>query len=536
MVENYLKEFEKLNEYQKKAVMCDDKYALLNAVVGSGKTTVLIHKVMYLHIIKKIPLEDIMVFTFTNKAADEIIDRVLSLSSGLKERIKYFGTFHSVAKTILNESQNLENLGYKRDFEIIDNSRAADMLNNILEGNKLNIKYKNRLSKRIDEFKKGKSLFGIMKKDDDIEKLYRLYNEEKIKNNFMDFDDIIDNCIKVLDKPLNPSYIIIDEFQDTDLRQFELIRRIAGDRSHIFAIGDENQIIYSFRTGNDKIFDKFKSLYNPKEFSLPINYRSSRTIIEAAKSFLNRGSIESIKDYGNPIIVRKHLDSFNEALYVVRRIKELNSKGVSFKDIAVLYRRTAQAEVLYEVFKRENIPLKIVFKGETIFECSEEERDTGLSVNLMTLHASKGLEFSHVFIVGANMGNIPISSKRGEEEEELRLFFVGITRAKNYLEISYVIKPNLQGVLPYQSPYISMIPSNLIKREEESRENSLSNLYRQLRDEKEKKELNNKVKKALHAKYGEGIVIYEDENIIKVNFEGYGEKEFSKLFCPLEFK
>lgn len=534
MKEKYLKEFEKLNEYQKKAVISDDKYALLNAVVGSGKTTVLIHKILYLHIIKNIPLENIIVFTFTNKAADEILDRILYFNNDLKDKVKYFGTFHSVAKTILNESQRLETLGYKKDFEIIDNSRAADILNNILEGNKLNIKYKNKLSKRIEEFKKGKSLWGVMKKDDDIEKLYKLYNEEKIKNNLMDFDDIIENCIKILDKPMNPSYIIIDEFQDTDINQFELIRKIAGDRSHIFAIGDENQIIYSFRTGNNKIFDKFRNLYNPKEFLLPINYRSSRTIIEAAKSFLSRGSIESINDYGNPIVVRKHYDSFNEALYVVRKIKELNSEGVSFKDIAVLYRRTAQAEVLSDVFKREGIPLKIVFKGETIFECSDEEKNMDLSVNLMTLHASKGLEFSHVFIVGANMGNIPISSKRGEEEEELRLFFVGITRAKNYLEISYVIKPSLNGVLPYQSPYISMIPSNLIKREEESSTNSLSNLYKQLRDEREKKELNN-VKKALHAKYGEGIVIYEDENIIKVNFEGYGEKEFSKLFCPLEF-
>lgn len=535
MKERYIKEFERLNEYQRQAVLSNDKYVLLNAVVGSGKTTVLVNKILYLHFMLNVPIEDIIVLTFTNKAADEILERIFEYEKDIYNKAKYFGTFHSVARTILNESSKLESIGYKKGFEIIDNAYAFNILTSIIENKNLNIKYKSKLVKRIEEFKKGQKLFGVMKKDDDIEKLYKIYYEEKIKNNLMDFDDIIENCIKVLDSPLNPYYIIIDEFQDTDIKQLELIRKIAGYNTHIFAIGDENQIIYSFRTGTNKIFDKYREIYSPKEYSLPINYRSTRTIVEAAKLFINKGKIDAVSDYGNPIIVKRHYDSFNEALHIARKIKELNEKGIDYSDIAVLYRRTAQADVLADAFKKEGIPYKVVFKGENIFECSDEEKDKGSFVNLMTLHSSKGLEFSYVFIIGANMGNIPISSKRGIEEEEARLFFVGMTRAKKYLEISYVTKPNLQGALPFESPYISMIPSKLVVREDEVNNNSLSDLYDKLRKERENNR-QEKVKKVIHERYGEGILIYEDDNIIKASFEGYGEKEFSKLFCPLKFK
>lgn len=533
MNKEYLKEFEKLNEYQKQAVLSSDRYVLLNAVVGSGKTTVLIHKILYLNIICNVPLENIIVLTFTNKAAKDILDRLSKYDNTIYDKAKYFGTFHSVANTILNESKKLNTIGYNKGFDIIDNTKAYEMLNSILENNNLKIKYKSRLLKRIEDFKKGKKLFGIMKKDDDIEKLYKIYKEEKIKNNVMDFDDIIENCIKVIDEPLNPYYIIIDEFQDTDINQLELIRKISGKDTHIFAIGDENQIIYSFRTGTNKIFDKYRELYNPKEYYLPINYRSTKNIVEAAKAFISKGKIDSALDYGNPIIIKKHYDSFNEALYIARKIKDMRKSGIEYNDIAVLYRQTAQAEVLTEVFKKEDIPYKVVFKGENIFECKDDEKDKNLYVNLMTLHSSKGLEFLYVFIIGANMGNIPISSKRDIEEEEARLFFVGLTRAKKYLEISYVSKPNLAGALPYESPYISMIPKEVVIKEDLTKENTLLELYDAVRKERITKK--DETKKVFHDKYGEGIVVYEDENIIKVLFEGYGEKEFSKLFCTLKF-
>lgn len=533
MLEIYLRELSKLNKYQLEAVKAKDKYAVLNAAVGSGKTTVLTHKVLYLHLFEKIKLEDIMVLTFTNKAAKEIRDRVLEFSDALKEEFKYFGTFHSVARSILADSPRLKEIGYSNDFDVIDNEEAGELLLEILEREKLNIKYKSKLIKRIEEFKKGKVLYGVMKNTDDINKLYKLYTEEKIKRNVMDFDDLIIRCIEILDKPLSPKWIIIDEFQDTDLNQLQLIKKLSGESTNIFVIGDPNQEIYSFRTGISGIFNEFKRTYNPKEYTLPINYRSSRTIIEAAKVFLGDNGIQSSKEYGNKIMVKKHHDAFNEALYISRKIKEFIEEGLSYKDIAVLYRRQSQGDIISEIFSKEGIPYKKPFKRPLIFEDSISMEDEDNKVNLLTLHASKGLEFSHIFIIGANMGNMPISSKREEEEEEARLFFVGLTRAKNYIEISYHVKPSLQGVSPYMSPYITMIPQNLITKEEEKNSPNLSTLMNMLREEREKKRMEERVRRAKHPKYGEGIVVFEDENIIRVNFEAYGEKEFSKVLSPI---
>lgn len=531
MEEIYLKEFEKLNSYQKEAVISKGGHILLNAVVGSGKTTVLTHKVLYLNIIEKIPLEDMVVLTFTNKAAEEIKERVLAFRENFKEGMKYFGTFHSIARAILSESSSLEALGYSRDFEVIDNVKAGDMLLEIIESNKLKVKYKSKLMKRIEEFKKGNTLYGAMKKDDDISRLAELYNEEKRRRNLMDFDDLIEKCIEALREPINPKWIIIDEFQDTDLRQLELIGKIAGRDTSIFAVGDPNQIIYSWRTGTTNIFSEFKKVYNPREMSLPVNYRSSRTIIGAAKALLGGEDIKGVKDGGSPIIVKKHHDAFNEALHIARRIKNFHGEGIPYKDIGILYRRQSQGEVLSEVFEKEGIPFKIVYKKGIPFE--EEGEFDRESVSLLTIHASKGLEFSHVFITGVNMGNIPLSTKRDQEEEEVRIFFVGITRAKNYLELSYITKPSLPGMLPYPSTYISMIPSSMVKRDDEGEGTSLKDIMKLLREEREKKQQGVSQRRAKHPKYGEGIITYEDDSIIKVEFEGYGEKEFSKLFCPL---
>jgi ATP-dependent exoDNAse (exonuclease V) beta subunit len=131
------------------------------------------------------------------------------------------------------------------------------------------------------------------------------------------------------------------------------------------------------------------------------------------------------------------------------------------------------------------------------------------------------------------MGNIPLSNRRSEEEEEARLFFVGMTRAKNYLEISYLAKISLPGATPYPSTYISMLPPALVVKEDEESAKSLDELMKMLREEKELKKEAEMVKTAKHPKYGTGKILFEDENIIRVEFQGYGEKEFSKMFCPL---
>jgi superfamily I DNA/RNA helicase len=533
-LDEYLSEFEKLNEYQKNAVSSEEKYVLLNAAVGSGKTTVLVHRVLYLHLLKKVPLEDMIVLTFTNKATEEMKSRILAFGEEFQGQMKYFGTFHSIARLILCENLNLEVLGYKCDFNVLDNEEASRMLTDIIENDNLKIKYRSKLIKRVDEFKNGKALYGVMKKNDDIDELVALYKNEKIKRNVMDFDDIIENCVNVLKEPLNPRYIIVDEFQDTDYKQLELIRKIAGVDTSIFCIGDPNQIIYSWRSGTNNIFNEFKKAFKPIELSLPLNYRSTKTIIEAANSFLYGTSIETTKDYGSLIKVIRHHDAFNEANYLAEKIKKIKLEGIQLRQIAILYRRQAQLEVLLSVFGKEDIPCRVLSKNPIIFENGAGMGEDGEGVNLLTLHASKGLEFNYVFIIGANMGNIPITGRKADEPEEMRLFYVGITRARDHLEISYLAKPGFQGVVGYISPYISMIPERLLSVEENKVGNKLSTLMDMIREERARKETI-KSCQVKHSKYGIGSIIFEDEEIIKVDFNIYGEKEFSKMFCPLEY-
>jgi DNA helicase-2/ATP-dependent DNA helicase PcrA len=173
--------------------------------------------------------------------------------------------------------------------------------------------------------------------------------------------------------------------------------------------------------------------------------------------------------------------------------------------------------------------------------CSDSE-----SVKLMTLHASKGLEFSHVFVTGVNYGLIPLQTRgMEEEEEERRLFFVGITRAKDYLELSYYTNPDYYRAMPGESKYIDMIPQHLIQNDiVKSAAVNLQELKKQIQEEKADKSKEKtsaesvdeiSVKRVKHKKYGTGKILKENEMMIEVEFENYGVKEFMTAFSELEF-
>jgi DNA helicase-2/ATP-dependent DNA helicase PcrA len=673
------KPLELLNEYQKQAVVCNDKALLVNAGVGSGKTTVLVHKILYLHHVRKVSVSDMVVLTFTNKAAEEIKERVFAsgLSSG--EELHYFGTFHSVARHLLMEVLPVEKLGYTREFSILDDNGLLEMLEGIIKRNNLKIKYIKRLEKRFIEYKDGKRLYGNMKHDDDIDRLVELVEEEKLKRNLMDFDDLIENCGKLLKMGyFKPSWVIIDEFQDTDSSQLLMVDGLIGEDTHVFAVGDPNQIIYSWRGSRQDIFEIFKEKYDASVKALPINYRSTGIILEAARALLKHpSSLEGIRDRGNAIVIKRHYNSFNEALYLADRIKKLHDGGVPYSEIAVFYRKVKQSAVFEDVFKRENIPFEVSVKksfkdipvlywlnrllraslnvrdtDSLIHACTDKRYGAGLtvrdavkelenvqqgkehtsplmqkilqfrewalgvklersigeniygyfdmdeylsptsisfaedrnyvlkylaqleefisirrlqflqgiseavensmlygcqvvnqainpgedSVKLMTLHASKGLEFRYVFISGANSGIIPVGG-RLDDEEEKRLFFVGITRARDYLEISYHSNTEDYGALPIPSPFLRLIPDEIIESEElKSRAHKLSDLRKEIRSSMEKKQGGEtKKQRVYHDKYGEGFIISETDELITVEFDSYGEKSFSRLFCPLKY-
>lgn len=698
----YEAEFAKLNEYQRAAVEDDSNACLVNANVGSGKTTVLITKVMYLHYKKQIPYEKMVVLTFTNKAADEIRERLMKLEQTVtEEELQWFGTFHGVCLSLLKKVLPVECLGYTKDFLVMTPEEEVLMAEQLILEHQLKIKYKNRLKKRleqamtvVDEEKK------VSRYQDDIFLLTDLLRGEKKRQNKMSYQDLLDNAGILLarkkewengtEDSFSPDWIIIDEVQDCDNRQLELLSNLKEEKTSLFAVGDPNQVIYSWRGSALNVFYTLKSRYQARELSLPINYRSSGSILEAARFFLQNGSrLEGVKDSGSKIVVKNHYNPFQEADYLASKIKELHAQGIPYREIAIFYRLQGQSGIFEDVFTREEIPFEVSLKksiqdipvlnwflrvlrfsvnreditsgvlalcdkeygvvakekdalalcracadktaknplenippllfkmlqfenaceqgltaemlieyfelkqylaptsaafsedieaverllalisdylieeqqplcegirlflnhaalyGMSIFENKIDTKKD--SVKLMTLHASKGLEFSHVFITGINYGLIPLQSKGIDaEEEERRLFFVGITRAKDYLELSYYTSPQQYRAMPGPSRFLSMIPEKLVT--DESRQSGtvmdtsarLQEIKRQIlasRSEMqyifpEEKTLTQKVS---HPKYGIGVIRKEEDDNITVEFEDYGEKEFLKSFCELEY-
>lgn len=551
-----------LNEYQKAAVLDESPVCLVRANVGSGKTTVLIEKIRYFHEKKGVPLERMTILTFTNKAADEIGQR-------LQESGNNIGTFHSVAFHLLQEELPLEELGYAKEFEVCLPEEELQLAEQLIAKQKLKIKYKNRLQKRLEEFyAKGKT------KDykDDFLKLAELLTKEKKRQNKMSYEDLLKNTVLLLKRHpefKRPAWIIIDEIQDCDERQLEMIQELKGPETRIFAVGDPNQVIYSWRGSVFNIFYRLKALYQAKELSLPVNYRSSGTILKAAARFQETGmALEGTREQGEKITIRNHYDPFQEALYLADKIKGMHAKGVPYEEIAIFYRLQSQSETLKKVFEEKKVSCWVSQKEDG----QENTEKLENAVNLMTLHASKGLEFSHVFIIGVNNGLIPLNPKKeAEEEEERRLFYVGLTRAKESLELSYYTSPGPR-VLPGPGRYLSYFPESLVNRTSalemrdrkeaaehlqnlkrmilEERENTFSSepelaeaqkaegeeIYKEadLTGENLRTETSFASRRVSHLKYGQGSVVSEDENTITVNFDDYGEKELLKAFSMLE--
>ncbi len=674
---NYTQQFEHLNEYQRAAVLDESNACLVNANVGSGKTTVLITKIIYLHYEKHIPYEQMVVLTFTNKAADEIKERLLALEPDIaEEQLWGFGTFHSVCLTMLKNMLPVERLGYTKDFMVMDPDEELEMAEQLILTYQLKIKYKNRLKKRLEQ--------KNSKYQDDIDKLKALLKEEKRRQDKMTFDELLKNTCKLLQKPEHDiSWIIVDEVQDSDEKQLELIDCLKKPETCLFAVGDPNQVIYSWRGSAFHIFYQLKTKYQATELSLPVNYRSSSEILAAAKCFMqNGGDLQGENGDGEKILIRNAYDSFGEAAYLAERIRQLHQSGIPYREIAVFYRLQSQSEIFEKAFEKEKIPFEVSVKktvkdipvldwlikllrfsvnpkdasaaiavltnksyGEKIsikeaaaivqqniesavgentnnkqiplmekmtnfiqtfsnrkettaqelweyfsfenylhptsatfsedkafvmdffermivYQKEQEmnvtdgfssflnmaslygtnilkkeihnEKDT---VKLMTLHASKGLEFSYVFITGVNNGLIPLSSKSfEEEEEEQRLFFVGITRAKKHLELSYYTNPGDYRAMSGPGRYLRMIPGHLVEGLEKDKKASathLQDLKREIMAEREKQK-EEPQKKVKHPKYGYGVIIEESDIMIKVLFDDYGEKEFMKMFCELE--
>ena len=368
MKTDFNEEWKHLNQYQMDAVLDESPACVVNANVGSGKTTVLIAKILYQHYEMAVPLEEMAVLTFTNKAADEIVGRLRKKEPDLSgEQVQGFGTFHSVALSMLKRKLPVEQMGWNPEFTVISPDEETDLALELIAAQKLKVKYKNRLKKRLEQeysgYLQGKE---CSRYKDDLFRLFPLLETEKKHQNKMSFSDLLRVSTKLLlldkkqEEIWHPKWIIVDEVQDSDALQIEFLEALKGKDTKLFAVGDPNQVIYSWRGTGENMFYLLKHRFKAMELSLPVNYRSSASILEAANRFLQTGTgIQSSRETGSKIAVKNHYDPFQEAEYLAGRIQALHEQGRAYSEIAVFYRLQKQSEILENVFGRQQIPYEV---------------------------------------------------------------------------------------------------------------------------------------------------------------------------------
>lgn len=371
-----------LNEVQRIAVKATEGPVLVVAGAGSGKTRVLTHRIAYLIEEKRVFPSNILAFTFTNKAAQEMKERVGHLVGG-ESLGMWMGTFHSICVRILRG--DAEKIGYKSDFVIYDTSDQKVLVKECMK--ELNIDDKKlpvnsvlyRISNAKNELATPEELEEEVSgtyPDELIAKVYKLYQRKIFKNNAMDFDDLIGNTIRLFDENEEVlsyyqrkfRYVHVDEYQDTNKAQYELINHLASGSGNLCVVGDADQSIYGWRGADIRnIYEFEKDFDNAKVVKLEQNYRSTKTILAAANSVIEKNMYRKAKNLwtenedGDQIKYYRAPDEYSEGRFVVSEIKQLSeTEGRSYSDFAILYRTNAQSRVFEDVLLKSNIPYKMV--------------------------------------------------------------------------------------------------------------------------------------------------------------------------------
>jgi len=385
-----------LNENQLDAVMHKDGPALIIAGPGSGKTRVITSRIAWLINNEKIPIQEIAALTFTNKAANEMKNRIFHMLD--IPPIKFLpniGTFHSFCAFLIRENHNILNLD--KSFAIYDSYDQTAVIKRTLDELNLDTKlYKPRVVLSIISGAKSKiqnpetyqkNISTAYAKN--IYEIYKIYQQKLIQSNALDFDDLLMKTFEMLNSNQEISniyqskykYLLIDEFQDTNLIQYSIAKLIANKTNNIFVVGDPDQSIYSWRNADITNILNFKSDYNKsKIIYLNKNYRSSQNIIDASQSVISENAtnysrqITSVNEKGNLIISIESYDENEEAEIISREINSIiSSDKIQLKDIAIMYRTNAQSRAFEHYLSSLQIPYQLV--GGTRFYQRQEIKD-----------------------------------------------------------------------------------------------------------------------------------------------------------------
>lgn len=373
---------EGLNDKQYEAVINTDGPCLVIAGAGSGKTKVLTHKIAYLMQEKDIKPWNILAITFTNKAANEMKERVEALV-GDDAKDMWIGTFHSICVKILRRF--IDRIGFDHSFVIFDTSDQRTLIKECLKDLKIDDKmFTDRIvqfeiSNAKNDMKEPEEYEAMVKGDyrrEKVASVYNLYQRRLKENNAIDFDDIINYTIKifkenddVLDYYTNKfNYILVDEYQDTNKSQFTLIRLLAKAHGNITVVGDNDQGIYSFRGADiSNILNFEKDFKGTKIIKLEQNYRCTQNILNAANSVIKNNEVKYKKklwtENEEGALPTFHVsdDEYDEGRYIVEEINHLRREEYyKYSDFAILYRMNSQSRAIEEILRREDIPYKIV--------------------------------------------------------------------------------------------------------------------------------------------------------------------------------
>ncbi len=514
-----------LNESQRLAVTAPDGAVLVIAGPGTGKTLTIVRRIAYLLYQGLMP-QDIIAITFTNRAGIELKERIKAFNK--KDIPELFtGTFHMLGLRIIKQ-YNPESIN------IISTEDQEEIIKKLTG--------KKRTERILEKISAIKNL--ILQADEKTEEIFKKYQEELKEKKALDYDDLILKALELLSKPEIQNiykrvdlHIIIDEYQDINPLQYRFIKALS--RGNIYAVGDPDQSIYSFRGSNvENFFNLERDYPDIKKFFIRTNYRSQAFIVKASESLIDKNikriqrTIKPLRGEEKKIKVVSVPDRDEEIQFIIKTIEEriggtshyslmknsfkaLQNKGLSFSDIAVLARTNSLINEMEASLKASGIPCYIsgraitegikeaisyievrpsqsleeiigYLKEKYIFFKSliqnyqpssiedlrswlhillpQDDSFQGEAVRLLTMHMSKGLEFKIVFITGLEEGLVPY--KYSDIEEERRLLYVAMTRAKDELYLIHSRRRIIHGRLVDQrpSPFLLEIPEDCIER------------------------------------------------------------------------
>ena len=387
--------YDTLNPPQREAVAQTEGPVLILAGAGSGKTRVLTHRIAYLMDEKGVNPWNILAITFTNKAAQEMRERVDKLVGFGSESI-WVSTFHSACVRILR--RHIDNLGYDTNFTIYDTDDQKSLMKDVCRKMNIDTKiYKDRsllaqISHAKDELLTPDDMEMKAAGDYNMKKVasvYREYQAALRKNNALDFDDLIVKTVELFEKcgavleyyQERFKYIMVDEYQDTNTAQFKFISLLAQRYQNLCVVGDDDQSIYKFRGANIGNILGFEHVFpDARVIRLEQNYRSTRNILNAANQVIANNTERKAKtlwtenEEGSKVHFRQFLNAYEEAEYVAGEIGKLKRNGLgNYRDCAILYRTNAQSRIFEEKFIAANIPYKLV--GGVNFYARKEIKD-----------------------------------------------------------------------------------------------------------------------------------------------------------------